>query len=74
VSKIDELQRINQDKRFEINSLESKISRNTSDIDNLNRASQNQILKFGDYMLRLLEDIKQAHKAGRFKKMPKGEI
>jgi hypothetical protein len=62
------------DKLFEKGSIESKISKNTADIDNLNRASQNQILKFGDYMLRLLEDIKQAHRAGRFKKMPKGEI
>ena len=56
---LEQKKKLQRDKDFEIKNLERNISNCEDDISKCMNAKKNQILKFGDYMLALVTDIKK---------------
>ena len=67
---VDESQRILDNKGFEIKNIERLIKTISEDIENLEKSSNDQIYRFGNFMPIMLKDIDAHYQNRRFKEKP----
>lgn len=73
-AELERLTKIYDEKKWELSSSESKIKTKQKEIEDFKRASKNKILRFGNYMANLVDDIKLNYQQKNFKELPKGPI
>ena len=71
---IEHTQKQLNDANFEIQNVNNHIRNNEADIERLKNSSRDQLLRFGPFMVDLVNEIKRTFESRRFKKMPIGPV
>jgi chromosome segregation ATPase len=71
---IDHTQKQVNEKSFDIQNINNLIRNNEGDIDRLKNSSRDQLLRFGQFMVDLVNEVKRAYESKKFKQMPIGPI
>ena len=73
-AELERLNKMRDEKNHKLSQSENMIRAKETQIEDFKRSSKNKILRFGNYVPDLLEDIKRLFKEGKFEEMPRGPI
>ena len=71
---IDRLNKQLDDKKWKLTNTETQVRNKQTEIENCKKASKNQILRFGEYMSDLVEDVNRCYEQRKFREKPRGPI